>query len=341
MYPSSYGKLWNPGHGIVFASKRQDEIPHPRVDMLRSLYTTTPATSQTTSFAAEAIDDPVESDDDDAPFSTAPEYQSTSGTVLVSNAPSAGAKDIVKDGEASVEVEDNSGPADPPLTSLDFKVSLKAFREAQNAQEGSAESFWSYTIYRGRSEDGSEQKVKVHYCKSKHTMERVCQYFLDEKVIGFDLEWSPDANRNSGPKMNISLIQIASESRIALFHVALFPTNDDFVAPTFRKIMEDPDVRKVGVAIKADCTRMRNHLAVDTKGIFELSHLYKLVKYSKNGRVDLINKKLVPLAILVKEHLGLPMFKGQDVRSSDWSQSLNMAQLMCKCSTETLSGSAC
>ncbi|KAK2032126.1 exonuclease [Colletotrichum zoysiae] len=327
MYPSSYRNLWNPRHGIAFAA-RQDETSHPRVDMLRSLHTTVPTTSQT-SEALRSDDSFVESDDD-APFSTPPEYLEALDKAPSSQPSTLGVNGVAKGSEGAVVNSDDTvsaEPSEPPCTILDFKVSLKDFREAQSAEKESAKSFWSYTLYRGPSEDGVEKKVKVHYCKSKHTMERVCQYFVDDKVLGVDLEWFPDARKDSGPKKNVSLIQIANESRIALFHVALFP-NDDFVAPTFRKIMENADVKKVGVAIKGDCTRMRTHLGVDTKGIFELSHLYKLVKYSANGRVDLINKRLVTLALLVQEHLGLPMFKGSDVRSSDWSQPLNMSQIM-------------
>jgi ribonuclease D len=185
-------------------------------------------------------------------------------------------------------------------------------------------------LYRGPAEDGIEKRVKVHYCKSKHTTERVCQYFLNEPVLGFDLEWVAEANRFQGPRRNVSLIQIASPSRIALFHVALFPKKDDLVAPTFRKIMEDAEVTKVGVAIKADCTRLRKFLDVNARGIFELSHLYKLVKYSTSGQLKLVNKRLVTLATQVREHLHLPLFKGQDVRSSDWTQPLKMDQLICK-----------
>ncbi|KAK2004552.1 exonuclease [Colletotrichum falcatum] len=329
MYPSSYRRLWNPRQGIAFAPVMRDETSHPRVDMLRSLHTTGPAASQTNA-AARSDDDFVESDDD-APFSTPPEYQEALNTTPTSQPSTSDVDGVMKrsEGTTSLSTDDtvSPGPSEPPCTNLEFKVPLKDFREAQSAAKESAKSFWSYTLYRGLPENGVEKKVKVHYCKSKHTMERVCQYFVDDKVLGVDLEWFPEARKDSGPKKNVSLIQIANESRIALFHIALFP-NDDFVAPTFRRIMENADVKKVGVAIKGDCTRMRNHLGVDIKGIFELSHLHKLIKYSANGRVDLINKRLVTLALLAQEHLGLPMFKGSDVRSSDWSQPLNMSQII-------------
>ncbi|KAJ0166925.1 Werner syndrome ATP-dependent helicase [Colletotrichum tanaceti] len=328
MYPRTYGKFWNPNNGITFASTTRDEAAHLRVDMLRSLHTTTPYASQVAE-AAEQDHETVVSDDDALLF-TASEYQSASDTESPTRHPPAVCVNTAtREDKGGADVKENVEPAVPPITSLDFKMSVQDFREAQSAEKDSAKSFWSYALYRGPSCDENERKVKVHYCKSKQTMERVCQYFVDDKVLGFDLEWSSDARKDAGPKRNVSLIQLANESRIALFHVALF-SNDDLVAPTFRKLMENADVKKVGVAIKGDCTRMRTHLGVDTKGLVELSHLYKLVKYSGNGQVDLINKRLVTLASLVDEHLGLPMFKGADVRSSNWSQPLNMSQIMCK-----------
>ncbi|ROW06030.1 hypothetical protein VMCG_04613 [Cytospora schulzeri] len=241
--------------------------------------------------------------------------------------------------EAQVEVigssDVDSGEAveqEPPFTPLDYKMTEDAFYTASAAAEGTPESFWSYTLYRGPDgeKDGetTETKVKVHYCKTAHTAERVLQYFLDEKVIGFDLEWSPNGYRYASARKNVSLVQIASQSRIALLHLAMFPSKDKLATPTLKKIMENPDITKVGVWIKGDCSRLKKYLGIESRGIFELSHLYRQVKYLTNGRHDLINKKLVKLADQVKEILRLPLFKGTDVRASNWSQELTMDQIV-------------
>lgn len=215
----------------------------------------------------------------------------------------------------------------PPFAALEYKMSEELFREAKRAAPGSPESFWSYSLYRGPGDN----KPKVHYCRSKHTAERVCkEYFASEKLLGFDLEWAADSPRSAGPRRNVSLIQLASPSRIALFHVAVFSKGEDLVVPTFKKIMEDSSVTKVGVWIKGDATRLRTHLGIDSEGLMELSHLYRLVTYSRTGQFANINKRLVPLATQVEQCLHLPMFKGQDVRSSDWTQPLNMKQVTCK-----------
>lgn len=299
------GQLWDPSRGIRFAERTRDRVVYPTLD--RSKF-----------------------------YSTVAEGQTVQGEVEINAAVAAapggpGPGEVVEDAVSeSPEPPPPSAKPDPPSTSLDFNISEQAFRDAQAAEKESPESFWSYAMYRGPVADGTEKRVKVHYCKSAHTAERACQYFLNEKVIGFDLEWAPEANRYQGARKNVSLIQIASPSRIALFHVALFPLKDDLAAPTFKRIMEDPEVAKVGVAVKADCTRLRNFLSVDTRGIFELCHLYKLVKYSGSGQRHLVNKRLVPLAQLAEEYLRLPLYKGSSVRSSDWAQTLDMGQIICR-----------
>jgi hypothetical protein len=218
-----------------------------------------------------------------------------------------------------------------PESCTTFSMPESVFRTAKIAAPGSPESFWSHTLYRGPQ----SKKPTVHYCRSLVTTERVLQsYFTDKRIIGFDIEWAPEymKHANKSARTALSLIQIASEERIALFHIALYPKRDQetagsLVAPSLRKIMEDPGVTKVGVAIKADCTRLRKNLGINSRGLFELSHLYKLVKFSESKDTHLINKMLVSLATQVNEHLHLPLFKGE-VRSSDWSQPLGHNQIM-------------
>jgi len=327
--PSPKRKLWHPNNGIVFAANRQSL--YPRLDSARAFnslaedghetQSASISTQETNSLwvrevvirsktVAEAVTEPVPND--------------RHSTDAKDNAPRERSQDREQsDGGDSLE--------DPPLTTLDFDIPVEAFQAARSAAPGTPESFWSYTLYRGPGEDGdASAKVKVHYCRSNHTAERVCQLFVNEKVLGFDLEWVAEANKYQGARRNVSLIQIASQSRIALFHLALFPKKDSLVLPTFKKIMEDQEITMAGVFIKGDCTRLRNFLGINSKGIFELSHLYKLVKHSASGQLGLIDKRLVSLATQVKDCLRLPMFKGPDVRSSDWSQALRMDQIICK-----------
>jgi len=330
---SSKAQLWHLGRGIVFASGT--EVVYPRLPL---------AKLHSSAMVPEGGEDKitmssvcVHTVDRDSSLQDTASAVNVRGRSPGETANPVAATDGVEDGATRDEAltADESASTDPPFTPLAFKVSAEAFREAKLAEPGTPESFWSYNMYRGPSEDGSSEdaKIKVHYCKSKHTTERVLQqYFMNEKVLGFDLEWASTSTRFQSARQNVSLVQLASPSRIALFHLALYPKNDDLVAPSLKKIMEDPDVTKVGVAIKGDCTRLRKFLEIDSRGIFELSHLYKLVKYSTSKNYGYVNKKLVSLASQVEEYLRLPLFKGSDVRSSDWSQPLQMGQIICKTS---------
>lgn len=217
----------------------------------------------------------------------------------------------------------------PPSTELAYQICPEKFNNARRSRPGSPASFWSYNMYnKGEPEAGTTRNVKVHYCKSKHSTEEVCKrYFLGSDVIGFDLEWKAGVRSGSGDaRDHVSLIQIANEAHVGLFHVAVFP-KDDFVAPTFRQIMEDPAVSKAGVNIKGDCTRLRNYLGIDTRGIFELSHLYKVVKHSRERTPSLVDKRVVSLAKQVEDVLRLPLYKGLSVRTSNWALTLNSQQI--------------
>ena len=213
-------------------------------------------------------------------------------------------------------------------TPLGFHIPKDKFQHALLADRSNRAAYWQYTLYQGPG--GDKDLVKVHYCKNKIDSERVAQLFLDKDVVGFDIEWKPHASAADGIKKNVALIQVASEEHIALFHIARYPNAksvDDFIAPALQRVMEFPDITKVGVAIKGDATRLKKFMSIEPRGLFELSHMYKLVKYYPN-EVEKINKKLVTLAQQVHEHLQLPLWKG-DVRSSDWSKELSSEQIRC------------
>ena len=208
-----------------------------------------------------------------------------------------------------------------------FAMRCSEFKSTTSDSSTFQPNNWSYALYTGPN----NENVKVHYCKNKVDTERIARLFRDEDVIGFDIEWKANAQAKDGIKQNVSLIQLASEERVALFHIARYPGDESLeglVTPTLKAIMESPHITKVGVAIKGDCTRLHRFLAIKSRGLFELSHLYKLVKYS-GGDTSSINKRLVSLATQVEEHLGLPLSKGE-ARTSDWSLSLNLTQVQCK-----------
>ncbi|RAL61464.1 hypothetical protein DID88_009393 [Monilinia fructigena] len=297
---SNSPRTWQPSHGIVFKD------------------VSAPASSRVLSTTA------VADNEQNFPFHSYAEgsYVLTNSHVESSKAQTAATvaqENISKSEEAADfqeivdEIQEDQEKNEPPVSDLTYQMSGELFRKAKEAIPETPGSFWSHTLYRGPEENGIPRKVKVHYCRTLQTTERTLQqYFLGHKVLGFDIEWKADARTTDPAKKNVSLIQLATEERVGLFHIALYPSNDvsKLVAPTMKQIMEDPEVTKVGVAISADCTRLRKYLEIDSVSIFELSHLHRLVKYTLSQEHDQINKKLVSLAKQVEEHLHLPLYKG-------------------------------
>ena len=123
------------------------------------------------------------------------------------------------------------------------------------------------------------------------------------------------------------MIQVASEHLIVLFHIGLHTgkTSEEILAPSLKKLIEDPNIAKVGVGINsADFTRLRKHFGLQPRGAMELSHLYRLTKF--HFQPELLTTRLNGLANQVQEHLGLPLYKG-DVRTSNWSRPLDQKQI--------------
>ena len=182
--------------------------------------------------------------------------------------------------------------------------------------------FWTHELYCGPN----DEKVKIYYCKTRAESERVAALLASEPVLGFDMEWKPRGG--GGIKNNISLIQLACEDQIALFHLALHEgrTVNKLLAPTLCKILESPNIIKTGVAIlRADGRRLQKYMKLEPRGFFELSYLHRLVKYHRT-QPEKVNKQLVSLAGQVFEHLGKPLFKGK-VRVSDWTKPLDSDQI--------------
>jgi hypothetical protein len=197
-----------------------------------------------------------------------------------------------------------------------------------DVSESATPKFWSHS---SEQSPGGE-KLIVHYCRTLQNTEEIAKHFLNSKVLGFDMEWKSSASAWDSIQNNVSVIQIANEARIAIFQIASFKPSrslQDLVSPTLKRIIESPDITKVGVSIKADCTRLRKYLGIDAKATFELSHLFKLVKYGQDSP-KLVNKRGVNLSEQMEEHFGLPLDKGEDVRCGDWARALSYRQVQCE-----------
>lgn len=175
-----------------------------------------------------------------------------------------------------------------PTNTLGEYTALPNDPPSQQESDATPPQFWSHSSQHAPN----GQKPIVHYCRTLESTEEIAKLFLDSKVVGFDMEWKANASASDTIQNNLSMIQIANEERIGLFQIALFKparTLDDFISPSLKRILESTDVTKVGVSIKADATRLRKFLGIDTRSILELSHLFKLVKYGRTAP-KLVNK---------------------------------------------------
>ena len=242
-------RTWNASHGITFGSRHEDIPPQTASHLIHS------QSSQTTSSREDAwlwtepqTQQFTRSRDEngggfkDNVFTERPTH------VLQTQCEYTTAKSSQNDSSHSSEIgqsEDRPASDIKPFSSpLGFHIPEYRMRNAMLAEPTSTASFWHFTLYQGPGGDGD--KVKVHYCKSKETTEKIAQLFLDKEILGFDIEWQPNASAADGLTRNVSLIQIASEERVLLAHIARYPNAaisekeqriEDFVAPSLKKIM--------------------------------------------------------------------------------------------------------
>ena len=223
-----------------------------------------------------------------------------------------------------------SKPVSHPENGMEWTIPDDVFTKTQQDNPGAPSSFYSHSLYRGPGRLGPNSPVTVHYCRSTTTTERVCaQHFLNHPILGFDLEWMPNASKGDGPKHNVSLVQLATPSRIGLFHIAIFQEEKtaDLIPPTLKKILENPDVIKCGVWILGDFSRLKEFFNLDPRGAIELSHYHNLITHCKLRNKGKVPKRGAKLADQVEQALGLPMYKGMDVRGSMWSDPLKLDQI--------------
>lgn len=206
---------------------------------------------------------------------------------------------------------------------LTYKIPAHDYRSAVIASKNTEAAFWNFKLYK----NAESKYPKVLYCVNFETSEARAREFLNESIIGFDMEWEPwAAMAKSSPKHNVSLIQIAAEDKIGLFHLAMFSgdTPDKLMPPSLRAILESRRIAKAGVNVSGDANRLRKCLNVEMQGLFELSHLYRVVELSQSAPAQ-VNKRLVKLAEQVQTILGLPL-KKDAVQTSAWSKKLHMEQ---------------
>ena len=92
---------------------------------------------------------------------------------------------------------------------LSYRLTLPA---QEPARPGRSPQWWHYHLY----QNSENQKPTVLYSATRDRSEEIAQLFLNEPVLGFDMEW-PWQSNSTRLQEKIGLIQIANETNIGLF----------------------------------------------------------------------------------------------------------------------------
>lgn len=196
----------------------------------------------------------------------------------------------------------------------------RAYRVQKQLRHG----YWSHKWYRGPTNIA----VKVDYCETKEQSEKIAKLFLQEKVLGFDMEWPVFFGKHNYVLQDrIAMVQVASEDRIALFHIARHKgtTSSDLIAPSLRKLIESEAIIKTGHNImSADCSRLHKYFGLKPRAIFELCHIHYLITHGpKDASKVTTSPRNISLAGMVQWHLDGQMSKDDEVRMCNWKSPLN------------------
>ncbi|KAI5810166.1 hypothetical protein DFH27DRAFT_521775 [Peziza echinospora] len=243
---------------------------------------------------------------------------------------SLGQYEPVSDDEGRVKkaIDDSPGQVnypiaenEPPYVPLSFQIPESEMVRLLSLNDDSKHKFWSHSQY---THDG--KKITVECCSTFDEIEIASQKFLNEKAIGFDMEWLSRPSKKVWD--NVSLLQIAKEDHIALIHLARIKKSnvEELIPPTLRQILESKTLLKLGVAIGGDGGRLHKWLGIEVQGLMELSAIHHMNEYARERRRSAIPKVLVSLAKLSNMYLKLPIAKGS-VRISDWTKPLDKQQI--------------
>ncbi|KZO90988.1 ribonuclease H-like protein, partial [Calocera viscosa TUFC12733] len=142
--------------------------------------------------------------------------------------------------------------------------------------------------------------------------------------LGFDMEWKFGFTRERGGpprkwESRTGTIQLGDERLVLILQVEGMRE----LPRELRRVIEDPEVPKMGVNIRLDFRKLvRDFPGLRPAHVVELSFLAKCVDPALPS-----NRKLVSLARLTARYLHARLSKDQEVRCSDWTGELGEAQL--------------
>jgi len=145
---------------------------------------------------------------------------------------------------------------------------------------------------------------------------------LSGAFLGLDIEWRPNRVKGKGEN-RVALIQLASSHEVLLFHIHRV----GHLPHVLTALLQDPDVKKVGVNIKADVAKVHRDWGIEIKGAEDLSEVAWEMDAAHWHAVRKSEKRLpIGLARLVERYLVLRLDKVKAVQRSNWENLLTEPQ---------------
>uniref|UniRef100_A0A8C1ST50 DNA 3'-5' helicase n=1 Tax=Cyprinus carpio TaxID=7962 RepID=A0A8C1ST50_CYPCA len=135
-------------------------------------------------------------------------------------------------------------------------------------------------------------------------------------AVGFDLEWPPSFTK--GKTKKVAVVQLcASEEKCYLFHISSmsgFP-------PGLKMLLEDENIKKVGVGIEGDKWKLLSDYDIRLKSIVELSDLAnKTLRCGEKWSLDGLVKHLLKKQLFKDKLAGLLIYQNlQEIMSGEIS----------------------
>jgi len=145
---------------------------------------------------------------------------------------------------------------------------------------------------------------------------------LQGPFLGLDIEWKPSWGKGA-PERPAALIQLASRHIVLLFQIHWI----GYFPPVLMALLQDPDIKKVGVGIRGDVAKLQKDWNINIEGVIDLSELAWEMDAKHWHTVRNSGKRsAIGLARLVERYLGLRLDKPKAVSRSDWERPLTERQ---------------
>lgn len=148
----------------------------------------------------------------------------------------------------------------------------------------------------------------IHLINRDDQVDAALESLRSEPIIGFDTETRPVFKR--GQSYPTSLIQMANSKEVFLFQL-----NELDKLTGIKTILSDPDLKKVGVALRDDFVKLRELENFTEQGVVDIAHMAQ--------KVGIVNTGLRSLAaIMLNQRIS------KSVQVSNWAKKeLTQAQI--------------